>query len=125
MHVSIDTINGGQPYGAANASHPELYRNNDLTDGGGALDTEMDGLTVVMTCSAPVVPGGVNHIKLAIADVGDYRLDSNVFLEGGSFVSASALVPEASTWLLLGSATASLAGYVGLQLRARRRKRVA
>jgi hypothetical protein len=32
------------------------------------------------------------------------------------------VVPEASTWLLMGSAAAGLAGYVGLQLRARRRR---
>jgi hypothetical protein len=31
-------------------------------------------------------------------------------------------VPEASTFLLLGSAASGLAGYVGLQIRARRRK---
>ncbi len=34
-----------------------------------------------------VVPGEVYHIELAIADVGDYSLDSGVFLEAHSFRS--------------------------------------
>ena len=88
--VSIDTINGGNPFGNENASHPGLYRNNDLDDGGGSIDTEMDGLTVVLTCTAAVTPGVANTAKLAIADVGDFALDSAVFLEAGSFSSESA-----------------------------------
>jgi uncharacterized repeat protein (TIGR01451 family) len=85
--VTINTINGGSPFGNENASNPLLYRNNDLQDGGGAIDTELDGLTTVMTCTAPVEPDVSNHIKLAIADVGDSGYDSAVFLEGGSFSS--------------------------------------
>jgi hypothetical protein len=49
------------------------------------INTEMDGLTVPFTATGSVDPTGVNHIKLAIADVGDDVLDSNVFLRGGSF----------------------------------------
>lgn len=82
--VTVNTINNGNPFGI-DATHPELYRNNDLDDGGGAIDTEMDGLTVVLTCSASVNPGVTNHMKLAIADGSDTALDSNVFLAAGSF----------------------------------------
>ena len=85
LPVSINTINNGNPYGTLPNSHPELYRNNDLQDGGGAIDTEMDGLTVVLTCEAAVIPNATNHIKLAIADGSDHVLDSNVFLRAGSF----------------------------------------
>ena len=88
--VSIDTINGGNPFGDENASHANLYLNNDLADGGGSIDTEMDGLTVVLTCTATVTPGEPNTAKLAIADVGDQALDSAVFLEAGSFSSEPA-----------------------------------
>ena len=84
--VSIDTINGGNPFGE-NASNPDLYRNNDLEDGGGTINTELDGLTVVLTCTADVNPDVPNHVKLAIADVGDGGYDSAVFLEAGSFSS--------------------------------------
>ena len=88
--VSIDTINGGNPFGGENASNPDLYRNNDLEDGGGTINTELDGLTVVLTCTAEVNPDVPNHVKLAIADVGDGGYDSAVFLEAGSFSSEPA-----------------------------------
>jgi hypothetical protein len=45
----------------------------------------MDGLTTVFTATAPVNVGALNRIKLAIADAGDHFLDSNVFLQCGSF----------------------------------------
>jgi uncharacterized repeat protein (TIGR01451 family) len=85
--VSIDTINGGNPFGSENASHPDLYRNNEIANGSAPIDTEMDGLTVVLTCTASVTPGEPNTAKLAIADAGDAQLDSAVFLEAGSFSS--------------------------------------
>ncbi len=50
----------------------------DNTDA--SLDTQMDGLTVVLTCTAAVTPNATNHMKLAIADGGDGILDSWVFL---------------------------------------------
>lgn len=84
--VSINNVNGGNPYGT-NPQHPEYYINNDLSDGGATLNTEMDGMTKVLTITANVNPGVENTTKLAIADSGDYILDSNVFLEGGSFSS--------------------------------------
>jgi VCBS repeat-containing protein len=39
-----------------------------------------------------VTPGVVNHIKIAIADVGDGLYDSNVFIQQSSFVSGNAPV---------------------------------
>jgi len=83
--VSINTINNGNPFGSG-GTHPELYRNNDLQDGSAPIDTEMDGLTTVLACQAPVNANQTNHIKLAIADASDEILDAVVFLEGGSFV---------------------------------------
>jgi hypothetical protein len=84
--VSINNVNGGNPYGTS-ASNSKYYINNDLNDGGGSINTEMDGLTVVFSVDAHVVPGETNHIKLAIADAGDWILDSNVFLKADSFVN--------------------------------------
>ncbi len=89
--VSINTINNGNPFGTDPRSHPELYLNNDLGDGGGAIDTEMDGLTVVLTCESAVNQGLTNHMKLAIADASDGILDSNVFLQAGSLTTAEPL----------------------------------
>lgn len=74
--VAVNTINAG--------SNSAFYINNDLASGS-PLNTEMDGLTTVLTCEAPVNKNQTNHIKLAIADTSDAILDSNVFLQAGSF----------------------------------------
>jgi hypothetical protein len=95
--VSINTINNGNPDPGEDPtpSNPELYRNNDLDNGGGSINTEMDGLTTVLTCQAPANPGVDNHMKLAIADASDEDFDSAVFLEAGSFVALP--TPTATT----------------------------
>jgi hypothetical protein len=85
--VSINAINNGWPYGTSPNSHPELYRNNALPDGGGQINTEMDGLTRVLTCVAKVNKGVKNHIKLAVADVYDGLFDSNVFIGTGALTT--------------------------------------
>ena len=85
--VSVNTVNNGNPFGTPPNSNPGLYINNDLASGG-ALDTEMDGLTKVLTCQASVNPGTTNHIKLAIADTGDSIYDAAVFLGADTFVAA-------------------------------------
>ena len=82
--VSVNTINNGRPLGT-DPSNPDLYIDNPTS--APTLNTQMDGLTVVLTCVASVTLGNMNHIKLAIADDNDEAHDSNVFLESGSFVS--------------------------------------
>ena len=82
--VTINTVNGGNPFGDdGTATNPLLYRNNDLEDGGGSIDTEMDGLTEILVCEASVTPDTTNTVKLAIADASDAALDSTVFLQAG------------------------------------------
>jgi hypothetical protein len=85
--VAINTINGGNPYNplGPTATNPSFFRNNDLSDGGGLVPIESDGVTVVLTLAAPVIPNVTNHIKLAIADATDFSFDSWVFIKGGSF----------------------------------------
>jgi hypothetical protein len=88
--VSINTINDGNPIGQGTKTNPQLYRNNDFQQPTAApFDTEMDGLTKVLTCFAIVHPGVENHAKLAIADASDDRWDSNVFLKAGSIGSTT------------------------------------
>ncbi len=101
--VAINNVNCGNPYSWPNGGvNCNLYRNNDLDDEGGAINTEMDGLTVVLTATSQVNPG-VNHIKLAIADAGDAVLDSDVFIKGESFVCRppSTGIPILTTWGLI------------------------
>ncbi|MGI9107393.1 MAG: carboxypeptidase regulatory-like domain-containing protein [Pyrinomonadaceae bacterium] len=94
--VSINTVNGGNPFGT-NARNPQFYLNNDLDDGGGSINTEMDGLTVVLSVQASVNAGQVNHLKLAIADGSDGVLDSNVFIRANSITDQPAAADLALT----------------------------
>lgn len=98
--VAINNVNCNNPYNPPTGSNCNLYINNDLSDGGGAINTEMDGMTVVLVAAAPVNPG-VNHIRLAIADAGDHVLDSDVFIKGESFVCAPPAIPTLTEWGLI------------------------
>ena len=92
--VSINTINNANPNESAVtrppnvAVNPELYLDNPRSvDGSSPYNTQMDGLTRVLTCAAPVNGGVTNTLKLAIADTGDQALDSNVFIRAGSLTT--------------------------------------
>ncbi|HEX5050181.1 MAG TPA: choice-of-anchor L domain-containing protein [Planctomycetota bacterium] len=92
--VAINNVNGGNPFTGVGPNSTE-YINNMCGAGGlppfpcaGNVDTEMDGLTVVFTATATILPG-INHIKLGIADVADRVWDSNVFIRGQSFACAT------------------------------------
>jgi hypothetical protein len=98
--VSINSINDGYNDGTdvTPPSHPWLFRSN-LDPGGNpsnAINTEMDGLTTVLTCAASVNKGVTNHIKIAIADANDGLFDSNLFIGGGSLTTTPPLVAVAS-----------------------------
>lgn len=108
--VSINNVNGGNPFGTA-ASYPEFFNNNDLDDGGPFFDIEYDGFTDVFTAQALGLGAGTHTITLAIADAGDSALDSAVFIQGGSFSDEPPdVIPEPTTMLLLGAGLIGLAG---------------
>ncbi|HVA60747.1 MAG TPA: FGLLP motif-containing membrane protein [Mycobacteriales bacterium] len=85
--VSINTVNAG-----TNAGY---FRDNpatqDATSGlySSPYDVGLNGLTTVLTCTAPVTPGVSNHLKLAIADTSDGQYDSAVFIQAKSLTTAS------------------------------------
>jgi hypothetical protein len=107
--VSINTVNHGWLADMQEASNPNLFVNNDPWHGPPLAtplrDTEMDGLTVALTCRADVLVGEVNTIRLAIADVGDAYYDSNVFIRSGSL---STVAPAPNAPLGLRGVAASL-----------------
>ena len=55
-----------------------------------------NGQTKVLIAESPVIINQAYHIKLVIADEGNHRYDSAVFLEGGSFNIAANLGPDRS-----------------------------
>jgi hypothetical protein len=79
--VSINNVNM--------TTNPQFFRNNDTLFPNALIDTEMDGLTTVLTATAQVNANQTNHMKLAIADADDNDVDSNVFIEAGSLSSST------------------------------------
>ena len=83
--------------GYQNTSHPYIWDNRKKkpvrnkrygkTAKKSPYNVQFDGFTQVLEARCKVVPNEIYHIKLAIADVSDYILDSGVFLEAGSFRS--------------------------------------
>lgn len=98
--ITINTVNNNQ--------NSQFYTDNEA----GALDTQLDGLVGVKNAVfaiGNVNVGQVNTIRLAIADTSDPVLDSAVLIKGASFVNqpppngdGNGVVPEPSTWLMLG-----------------------
>lgn len=99
-----------------------------VVDGGITLGPdEQFVITVNCTLIGPIVEGQViiNTARLEYTDEGGEPQDPVDVDEPVEIVveeEAPPVVPEASTLLLLGSAATGLAGYVGLQIRARRRR---
>jgi hypothetical protein len=107
--VAVNNINDSNPTQdpAPPPMRPDLFRANSFNPNGpSVLDLEMDGITRVITCQAPVVPDETNHMKLAIADASDYIYDSAVFIAAGSLVSNEN--PTADLGLLPSTGTAPL-----------------
>ncbi|CAM1333696.1 choice-of-anchor L domain-containing protein [Tenacibaculum aestuariivivum] len=77
VHGIINNTSSGSLGCAAN--NENYFAGNNLGD------TNFDGRTTVLTVKAKVIPNVKYHIKLVIADNGDNRYDSAVFLEKGSF----------------------------------------
>lgn len=80
--VKVTTVHPDVP-GECSAQNPQYFGSyNDLTH-----PTNFNGQTVIMTAKADVEAGVTYHIKLVIADEGNYKYDSAIFLGGGSFNS--------------------------------------
>jgi hypothetical protein len=82
--VSIDTVNLN--------SNRQFYINNapagdPFPATPPLLNTELDGLSVVLPVTVAVNPGVVNHIKLGIQDIGDAFFDTDVFIQAGSLAA--------------------------------------
>jgi Ca2+-binding RTX toxin-like protein len=94
--ISIDNIN--------TASNANLYRDNAK----GVFNTEMDGLTLVLTLKAPVVPGAVNTIRIGIADAGDRVYDSALLIVAESVQTALVAQDDTVAVTAKGEATVDL-----------------
>jgi gliding motility-associated-like protein len=58
---------------------------------GAVSPTNFNGQTKVLTATATIIPSTTYHVKLVIADEQNFRYDSAVFLEAGSFTLSTDL----------------------------------
>lgn len=105
---SVNTTSNSAYFRDNNYPHPWTmleYNNNPCQAGSPtSFGTEFDGFTTVLTATATVTPGKTYHIKLAVADRGDYSLDSAVFIQGKSFMT---IVPPSAVTLISPTGTIS------------------
>lgn len=79
--VRVNTVRGnGTICPPANETYFDAFNT-------GAYPTTYDGQTKILTAQSVVTPGTLYHIKLVIADEGNARFDSGIFLRAGSFIS--------------------------------------
>ncbi len=97
--ISINSINNG--------SNSAYYVDNEL----GAIDTQMDGFTTLISIQALGLSAGTHTMKFAIADANDYALDSWLLVKAGSFSSEPSPVPLPAAVWLLGSGIIGLLGF--------------
>ncbi len=114
--IDVNNVNvcTNSSYYINNTSQPTTFCNITLPSAN--LNTTMSGLTTVLTVNAPVNTGVTNTMELAICDVGDCNLDSNVFIQAGSFSSGPTATPTSSptpTPTVTPTATDTPCGYPG------------
>ena len=91
QYTNIALVPGTQTPVKVTTVHPDLpgcdAENEAYFAGfnGPVSPTNFSGQTTILTATAQVIPNENYHVKLVIADEQNYRYDSAVFLEAGSF----------------------------------------
>jgi hypothetical protein len=102
--VGVATVNDGNPTTNTPPANPQFFINNspsnDPVPAPNAVNTQLDGITTVIPVTATVNPGVVNHIDLGIEDVQDGILDSDVFIQTGSFQAPPPPLPPSAPNLM-------------------------
>jgi gliding motility-associated-like protein len=89
--VLVTTVHSGIP-----GSCPPINETYFEGWNGPNVPINFNGQTKILIAETPVTVNQTYHIKLVIADEANYRYDSAVFLEGGSFNIAANLGPDRS-----------------------------
>jgi gliding motility-associated-like protein len=89
--VLVTTVHSGIPGACPPINETYFEGWNDSN-----VPINFNGQTKILVAETPVTVNQAYHIKLVIADEANYRYDSTVFLEGGSFNIAANLGPDRS-----------------------------
>lgn len=87
--VKVTTVHSGIP-GACDPINEDYFGSWN----GVNTPINFNGQTTVLTATATVIPNQTYHVKLVIADEQNFRYDSAVFLEAGSFELSVDLGPD-------------------------------
>jgi hypothetical protein len=101
----VDLVVGNGDTDPANIN-ADTNQNLYLDNASDAYNTEMDGLTLTLSLSIPVIPDAVNSIRIGVADVADANYDSNLLIAADSVQTS--LVAEADSLTMAPDATRSL-----------------
>lgn len=87
--VKVTTVHSGIP-GACSPINEAYFGSWNNSN----APINFNGQTAILTATAQVAPNATYHVKLVIADEQNYRYDSAVFLEAGSFQLSTNLGPD-------------------------------
>ncbi|MCF7561779.1 choice-of-anchor L domain-containing protein [Sabulilitoribacter multivorans] len=90
--VKVTTVHPTIPNGCAAQNETYFGSWNNTS-----APINFNGQTTVLTATANTIPSETYHVKLVIADEQNYRYDSAVFLEAGSFQLSTSLGPHRLT----------------------------
>jgi gliding motility-associated-like protein len=92
--VAINSVNGGNSSGT---NTPCILNNTQYYVNNGGTSICLDGFTTLLRAQIATTPCQIYHLKLAIADVGDWSYDSKVFLKANSFSATNVTIsPQTS-----------------------------
>ena len=100
QYTNIALVPGTQTPVKVTTVHPDLpgcdAENEAYFEGfnGAVSPINFNGQTSILTATADVIPNQAYHVKLVIADEQNFRFDSAVFLEAGSFRLSTDLGPD-------------------------------
>ncbi|RLJ61134.1 gliding motility-associated-like protein [Lacinutrix venerupis] len=91
--VKVTTVHSGIP-GACDPINESYFDSWNPESATSTSPINFNGQTTILTATATTVPNASYHVKLVIADEQNYRFDSAVFLEAGSFLLNTDLGPD-------------------------------
>lgn len=101
QYINVALVPNTQTPVKVTTVHPEIPNGCDAQNefyfesfNGSAAPINFNGQTKVLTATVAVIPNETYHVKLVIADEQNFRYDSAVFLEAGSFQLSTDIGPN-------------------------------